>query len=121
MSDLLDRPAITLLLSRILELAGIPMAQVMEKDYSGFAMMLETEVLRQLKPQLEAARKYANPDMEAFHKALYEWYHSERPMSSDVEQELVDAALSVTEKNELRAPGPIRELSEILDDITEDE
>ena len=46
---------------------------------------------------VEAVRAYANPDMEAFHKALYEWYHSERPMSSDVEQELVDAALGVTE------------------------
>ncbi len=31
----------------------------------------------------------------------------------------VDAALGLTE-NELRPPGPIRELSEILDDITED-
>ncbi len=45
---------------------------------------------------VEAARKYANPDMEAFHKALYEWYHSERPMSSDVEKELLDAALGIT-------------------------
>ncbi len=45
----------------------------------------------------EAARKYANPDMEAFHKALYEWFHSERPMSADVEKELIDAALGVTE------------------------
>ncbi len=45
----------------------------------------------------DAARKYANPDYDAFHKALYEWYHSERPMSSDVEKELVAAALGVTE------------------------
>ena len=59
-----------------------------------------------------AARKYDNPDYKAFHKALYEWYHSERPMSADAEKELLDA---------LRPPGPIRELSEILDDITEDE
>ena len=46
---------------------------------------------------VDAARKYANPDLEAFHKALYEWFHSERPMSSDVEKELIDAALCITE------------------------
>ena len=46
---------------------------------------------------VEAARKYANPDYGAFHKALYEWFHGERPMSPDVERELVDAALGVTE------------------------
>ncbi len=55
------------------------------------------EVNDDLETIFKAARKYANPDMEAFHKALYEWYHSERPMSPDVEQELVDTALSVTE------------------------
>ncbi len=46
---------------------------------------------------VQEARKYANPDMEAVHKALYEWFHSERPMSSDVEKKLVYAALTVTE------------------------
>ena len=89
---------------------------------------------------VEAARRVANLDYEAFHKALYEWYHSERPMSPDVEKELLDAALGITEDthelgeagmltenqhrmkdNDLRAPGPIRELSEILDVNTEDE
>ena len=37
-----------------------------------------------------------------------------------IAKSLLRTALGVTEKNELRAPGPIRELSEILDDITED-
>ena len=36
-------------------------------------------------------------DYEAFHKALYEWYHSEAPMSADREKELVNAALGITE------------------------
>ena len=48
----------------------------------------------------EAAQKWANPDLKAFHKALYEWFHSERPMSSDVEKELIAAALGVTKGTE---------------------
>ncbi len=55
------------------------------------------EVNDDLEIIFKGARKYANPDMEAFHKALYEWFHSERPMSSDVEKALVAAALGVTE------------------------
>lgn len=49
---------------------------------------------------LDAARRVANPDLEAFHKALYEWYHSERPMSVEVEKELLDVALGITETTE---------------------
>lgn len=41
-----DTPGTTLLLSRILELAGMPMGEVMGKDLSGFARMLEDHVLR---------------------------------------------------------------------------
>ena len=44
------------------------------------------------------SREEVTIDHEAFHKALYEWHHSERPMSSDVEKELIDAALGVTEE-----------------------
>ncbi len=79
----------------------------------------------------EAAQKWANPDIEAGAKAAYEHVHGgerwEDAEPLDRERFIgeatvtVDAALGVTEKNELRAPGPIRELSEILDDITEDE
>ena len=73
---------------------------------------------------VEAARKYANPDMEAFHKALYEWFHSERPMSSDAEKELVDAALGVTEDKE-QHNGECDcvqcELARAVLDVTEDE
>ena len=71
---------------------------------------------------VEAARRVANPDYEAFHKALYEWYHSERPMSPDVEKELLNAALGVTEDTPLmgsdlppRRPGTVA-----IEDITED-
>lgn len=49
---------------------------------------------------IDAARRVANLDIDAFHKALYEWYHSERPMSPEVEMELINAALGTTEDDE---------------------
>ncbi len=70
---------------------------------------------------MEAARKYANPDYEAAAEPWWAFFEESGHTAEDTIQAIVDAALGVTEKNELRAPGPIRELSEILDDITEDE
>jgi hypothetical protein len=45
MRDSADHVGTTLLLSRILELAGMSMADVMRKDLGGFALMLENHVL----------------------------------------------------------------------------
>ncbi len=45
---------------------------------------------------VEAARRVANLDLEAFHKAIYEWYHSERPMSYNEERKLINAALGIS-------------------------
>lgn len=41
------------------------------------------------------SREEVTIDYKEFHKALYEWYHSERPMSSDIERQLVDTALGI--------------------------
>ena len=85
---------------------------------------------------LDAARKCAYPDYEAaavlqHNRNMYElmwvvWADlSEGDRVNRIKQARVDvdAALGVTEDtlNELRPPGSIRELSEILDDIEEDE
>ena len=77
------------------------------------------EVNDDLEIIFKGARKYANPDMEAFHKALYEWFHSERPMSSDVEKALVAAALGVTEDDNIHLPRVA--MTEAQRDVTEDE
>ena len=44
------------------------------------------------------SREEVTIDYEAFHKALYEWHHSERPMSSDVEKELIHIALGTEDE-----------------------
>lgn len=40
-----DMPALVLLLSRIMELAGMPIGDVMRKDLTGFAMMLRDSIV----------------------------------------------------------------------------
>jgi hypothetical protein len=45
MRDSVDHVGTTLLLSRILELAGMSMGDVMQKGLGGFALMLENHVL----------------------------------------------------------------------------
>ena len=90
----------------------------------------------------EAAQKWANlPDLDdevraAIQRAYIAGYtdgvhDGAMPVEWEIETESINqwmgselvTALGITENtlNELRPPGPIRELSEILDNITEDE
>ena len=65
--------------------------------YGGHVRAADNENGFERCPGSGGSREEVTIDYEGFHKALYEWYHSERPMSSEIEKELLNVALGVTE------------------------